>query len=466
MRKFLIIGVLFLAIATPLVIAFLYRGKTVNPRPITLNYWFVEGEEKDYREMVNAYRSYHPYVNIKFKKWKLEEYENALIQGWARDAGPDIYSLPNNWLRKYYQEFIQPLPSQTNVAYYQKQKFLFFRESVKISYIPKNSLTPAEIRSSYIDLVGQDVILKDSKNKEKVYGLPYSVDTLALFYNKDLLSNAQIVEPARTWKDLVEQTPRLTKLDNENNILQSSIALGLANNVNNYFDILSLLMLQNGVQMYSSSDNKITFTTGDNNTLAGQALDFYASFADLNKETYSWNEKQTQAIDAFIAGRSAYFFGYLTDKKSLDEQAAGLNYDVTSMLHVNGDGTDRLLNRAGNPLQVNTARYWVETVSKKTKAVNEAWDFVQFIAKEKRNKQFAEKTGQISPLKTILASQVKNQSLAVWANQALTAKSWYQGRDASAVEEIFAEMIEAVVSEGVSPGEALKTAAGKINLTL
>lgn len=464
MRKFLIIGILLLAIATPLVIALLYRGKTVNPKAVTLNYWIVDGNEKDYTEMVDAYHSYHPYVNIKFKKIKLEEYENALIQGWARDQGPDIFSLPNTWLKKY-KEFIQPLPSQTNVAYYQTQKFLF-KTSVKISYIPKTSLTPADIRNSYIDLISQDVILKDSANKEKIYGLPYSVDTLALFYNKDLLSNAKIVEPARTWKDIVDQTPKLTKLDSQNNILQSSVALGLSANIDNYFDILSLLMLQNGVQMYSSSDNKITFTTGDNNTLASQALDFYASFADLNKETYSWNEKQTRAIDAFIAGRSAYYLGYLADKKTIDEQAAGLNYDVADMLHVNSDGTDRLLNRAGNPTQVNAGRYWAATVSKKSKASNEAWDFVQFIAREKRDKEFVDKTGEISPLKAVLVNQVKNQTLAVWANQALTAKSWYQGRDASAVEKIFGEMINSVALQSESPSEALKTAAGKISITL
>ncbi|MFH1367442.1 MAG: extracellular solute-binding protein [Patescibacteria group bacterium] len=463
MKKYIIIGVLLIAIASPLVLAFFYRGKNVSPKSVTLNYWIVTDSPAYYEDLVKAYRSYHPYVKINFKKINIKEYENSLIQGWARDAGPDIFSLPNTWLRKY-QEFITPLPAQTNVAYYETKKY-FFQESVSIKYIPKVSITLNDLKNNYVDVVPKNVILKDQKGQEKIYALPYSLDTLALYFNKDLLNSAHLAEPARTWQDLVVQTTNLTKLDNQNNILQSAIALGLSSNVNNYFDILSLLMMQNGVQMVSPGNDKVAFNTGDNALLAANALDFYTSFADLNKETYAWNEKQTENLDSFAAGKCAYYIGYLSEKKLIEKAAPGLNFGFSGMLHVNGDGSDRAVNRAGNPVEINYTNFWVETVSKKTKAANEAWDFVQFIAREKRNKEFVEKTGKISPLKSILAGQVKNQELAIWAQQALTANNWYRGNNATAVEETFGNMIDSVVLENVTPVEALKNAANKINLT-
>lgn len=464
MKKYIIIGLLLIAIASPLVLAFFYRGKKVSPKPVTLNYWVVTDNPADYQDLVQAYQGYHPYIKISFKKINFEEYENSLIQGWARDAGPDIFSLPNAWLKKY-QEFIIPLPAQTSVAYYETKKY-FIKESVSIKYVPKASITLNDLKNNYVDVVAQNVILKNQKSQEKIYALPYSLDTLALYYNKDLLNSAHLAEPAKTWQDLVGQTANLTKLDNQNNILQSAIGLGLSSNVNNYFDILSLLMLQNGVQMVSPENDKVNFATGDNALLAVNALNFYTSFADLNKETYAWNEKQPQNLDAFAAGKCAYYLGYLSEKNLIESAAPGLNFGISSMLHVNGDGTDRALDRAGNPTEVNYANFWVETVSKKTKAANEAWDFVQFIAREKRDKEYVEKTGKISPLKSILAGQVKNQELAVWARQALTANSWYKGDNATSVEKNFGEMIDSIILSSQDPAQALTLTAKKIELTL
>jgi len=464
MRKYIILGIIALIIIVPIFAGLFLRGKTVYPKAVTLNYWIVEDSEKDYEDIIKAFRAYHPYVQVNFKKVKFENYEDELIQAWARDQGPDIFAIPASWIKKY-QEFIQPMPPQIKTAYYQKKKILF-KETIEVKYLTKNSPTLQEIRNNYVDIVYGDVVLPDSKGKLQIYGLPYSIDTLAVYYNKDLLNNAYIVQPARTWNELVQQSQKLTILDNQNNILQSCIALGLSSNIKHYFGILSLLMMQNGANMISDDGKEIAFDDLTNSiSLGARALEFYTSFTNINKETYSWNSSQPEALDNFIKGKSAYYIGNLADKKEIESQA-NLNYGISEMFHINPDGTDRVLNQAGNPLQINYGEYWINTVAKKSKAPQEAWDLVEFIAREKRNEEYLQKTGKISPLKSILNKQINNPDLSVWAKQALTAKDWYHGRDAIAVKNYFAEMIDSVSLKNENSFRAINLAAEKIEKTL
>ena len=463
-RKYIILGIIVLIIIVPMFIGFFLKEEVKIPKNVTLNYWIVEGSEKDYQDIVSAFENYHPYVKVNFKKVRLGEYQETLIQAWARDKGPDIFTLPSTWLKKY-QEFITPTPPKITTAYYESKKE-FFRESVEIKYHTKASPTLNDIKNNYIDMIYDDIVLSNSQGKSQIYALPYSIDTLAVYYNKDLLNNAYIAQPAKTWNELVQQSSKLSLYDNQNNILQSSIALGLSSNIEYYYEILSLLMMQNGANMISASGEKISFNRSSESTnLGALALDFYTSFTNINKETYSWNSSQPESLDNFTSGKSAYYIGTLSDK-SVIASTPNLNYGLTEMFHINPSGTDRVLNKAGNPVKVNFGNYWVHTVSKKTKSLNEAWDLVQFIAREKRNRQYVEKTGKISPLRSILNIQKEDPNLGIWARQALTAKNWYTGNDASATKNYFAEMIEEVALENKSSPKALNEAAEKIERTL
>ena len=59
-----------------------------------------------------------------------------------------------------------------------------------------------------------------------IFAMPLYSDTLALYYNKDLLSQAGIARPPRTWEELEIQVQTLTKIDEYGNITQSGISMG------------------------------------------------------------------------------------------------------------------------------------------------------------------------------------------------------------------------------------------------
>ena len=69
------------------------------------------------------------------------------------------------------------------------------------------SLSLGQVRDLFVDVVSKDVILEDNK----IYGLPLSVDTLAMFYNKDLLNNAGISEAPKYWNREFLQTVKKIK---------------------------------------------------------------------------------------------------------------------------------------------------------------------------------------------------------------------------------------------------------------
>lgn len=89
-----------------------------------------------------------------------------------------------------------------------------------------NSLSIGDIGRQYVKVVEDNVILDG-----QIYGLPYSIDTLVTFYNRDLLTRASIAEPIVNFHDLAEQTTELSKIGEANQIYQSAVALGGAENI-------------------------------------------------------------------------------------------------------------------------------------------------------------------------------------------------------------------------------------------
>ena len=77
-------------------------------KPVNLVYWrTIEGQEA-FGSIINGFKVLYPHISITYKLIREEEYEQALLEAWAEDRGPDIFSIPNTWLGKY-QTKILPL---------------------------------------------------------------------------------------------------------------------------------------------------------------------------------------------------------------------------------------------------------------------------------------------------------------------------------------------------------------------
>ncbi|MFA5129198.1 MAG: extracellular solute-binding protein [Patescibacteria group bacterium] len=428
-------------------------------KPINLVYWRVFDDQDAFDEIITAYKAIHPNVSVSYRKLRMEEYEKTLLNALAEDRGPDLFSIPNTWVREY-QTKILPMPKTITLPYQITTGTV--KKETTIQLQTTSTLSLRALRTDFMDQVAKDVVLKyqagDQPAEDRIYGLPLYLDTLALFYNRDILNASAIPEPPRTWAEFSEDVKKIAKIDKQGNILQSGAAIGTANNVERAPDILSLLMMQNGTIMADENGNATFAAMPAGATLINppgeDALGFYTDFASPYKEVYTWNNNMPNSLEAFSTGRAAFFFGYSYHIPQIKNLAPKLNFAIAKMPQIEGSQ------------EINFANYWVETVSTKTKNQNEAWDFLQFAAKAENAQKYLAKTKKPTALRSLVASQIEDLDLAVFASELLTAKSWYQGMDALAMEKILNEMIENVVAGTQTLKEAIGLAQGRVNQTI
>ncbi|HBK35286.1 MAG: hypothetical protein UU08_C0009G0027 [Candidatus Uhrbacteria bacterium GW2011_GWE2_40_58] len=423
--------------------------------PVTLTIWRVFDDDSTFTGLMTRYRALHPNVSFSYRELRYDEYQDELLQAFAEGTGPDIFSLHNTWIGQY-KNLLLPMPETVTIPYSEERGSI--KKEIVYTLVEDPTMSTRELETKFIDVVAGDVIRNyqattRSAIEEKIYGLPLSVDTLVLFYNKDLLNAAGIAEPAITWNEFQDQVAKLTLIDRNNNILQAGAALGTSENVERSFDILSLLMMQNGTEM-TGSRGTATFGTVTGDISPGmQAVTFYTDFANPLKQVYTWNDEQTNSFDAFVSGQAAYFFGYSYHLPLIEAVAEKLNYSTAPIPQIEGGQT------------VNYANYWVEGVAKATDHEDWAWDFILYATDEKNVTSYLSMAKRPTALRSLVNNQLDDEDLTVFASQLLTAKSWYQGNDAGVTEEAFAELIDNTISGKVELSRAIKDAQNKVNQT-
>jgi len=458
MKPKLKLSIIFFILAVIVTSGFGCKSCIFSPNtaaPITLNWWGVWETTEDVSDIINGFQAIHPNVTINYKKFRYEEYEDELLEALAEDRGPDLFSIPATWVYEY-QSKIGPEPSSITLMY-QELKGTIKKEPKNVTKT-LSTISPNQIKSDFVDIVSQDVIINN-----QIYGLPMSLDTLALYYNRDLFNNFGIALPPQNWEEFKEATKTLTLIDQNNNVLQAGAALGTASNVARANDILSVLMIQNGVVMENQSRyatfNQIPADSVDKSYNPGiGALVFYTDFANPIKEVYTWNNDLPNSLEAFTSGQAAMFFGYSYNLSTIDNLAPKLNYSVSTLPQITGSLAPK-----------NYANYWVVTSSKKSPYQNEIWGLINYAVQKDVNKQFLEKTGRPTALKSLIEGQLNNDDfpeLQVFASQSLTAKSWYHGQDPLLAEKYFNDMINNVVNGSKTPEEAINLATQQINSTI
>lgn len=452
-------------------------GVQEQAQPIELNYWRVWDGPDAFEEIIKKYNAIHPFVKINYKKFRYEEFQQKLLEGFATDRGPDIFSVHNTWLRKYQKDgLILPMPATISMVYpivqgtIKKETILQVKETKSISL--------KEIKNNFADVVYNDVVIPVNANNKitpTVYGLPLSVDTLVMYYNKDLYNNAGIVSPSEFWNAKFQSdVKKLNKQNNKGELIQSAAALGGSKNIDRSMDILAALMMQSGAEMQDDSGqikfNQSPAAMKQNNYIPGlDALRFYSDFANPGKEIYSWNKDLDSALNLFADGKLATMFGYSYHIQQIEAKSPKLNYAIVKLPQIEG-----------NP-QINFANYWTEVVSSKIltnpenlkkgakyakNKADAAWDFIQFETKEEQAKIYLEKTKKPTALKSMINKQTEDMKTGVFAEQILTAKSWYKGNDADAMETIMQEMIDEANANPEKIQDALNIGAQKVQQTI
>ncbi len=425
--------------------------------PVTLKVWRVFDGDNTFSQITAAYQSLHPNVSFEYSQKAYEEYEDDLLRAFAEGNGPDIFSIHNTWIQEYIN-LIQPMPSAVTIPYGEVRGTIKKETVYTIKKEPTISFR--RLKSEFADSIAKDVIRKVESTEggnieNKIIGLPLSLDTLALYYNKDLLNAAGIAEPPRTWSEFQAAVAKLTKISAKDQIIQSGAAIGTGRNIERSFDILSLLMMQNGTVMTNDAGSSVQFANddGEDTYLGAEATRFYTDFANPLKQVYTWNDNMPDSFDAFVTGKTAMFFGYSYHAPLIRAASPKLHFSVSQMPQIDGGKV------------VNYGNYWVETVAKSTDNIDWAWDFIQFATSQDQVSSYLEAAGRPTARRAMINDQVEDEDLSVFASQILTAKSWYKGKDVEVAERAFYDLIDAALSGDIIE-EALSITANKVQQSL
>jgi len=361
---------------------------------------------------IDKYKVSRPYLTINLKQLRADEIYPRLLESLAEDHGPDIISVRNRWMR-FYQPKLAAMPASVpDTTVLVEKKTLGVQTTV--TTVSVNLPTATQIDREYVQAVKNDVIMGD-----KIYGLPLSLDNMAIYYNKDLLDQAGVPEPPKNWEDFQAAVKKLTKFDKKSGkILQSGVDMGTGNNIPGFEDLLYILFKQSNIGFV----NKAGFATF-NSAAPNQAnpamsvMNFYTDFANSARDTYTWNEDLDNGLDKFVNGSLAFFFGYSYHFPVIKARAPQLNVAILPMLQLNPEQP------------VNAANYWVQSVTDKSKNKNEAWGLLNFLAHSKATKDYLDQSGRPSALRTYIAGQLDNTELFPFVSQVLISDSWYKGKD-------------------------------------
>ena len=287
--------------------------------------------------------------------------------------------------------------------------------------------------------------------------MPLTVDSLALYYNKDILGAAGIATPPKTWTELQADVKLVTRANGGGSFIRSGVAMGTSSNIDRAVDILYLLLLQNNPSYYTSDLSRSTLDQaiqGLTGTVypAVNALNFYTSFSNPASNYYTWNQNSNYSIDAFANGQLAFLYGYSFTRATILQKSPNLNFDAAPVPQVNS---------SQNP--VNYANYWAYGVSKQSANVGQSWDFVKSMATNVSLTAYYKQNPKPSSRRDIIASQISDPVLGTFALANLTAKSFYK-KDADKIDGIITKMIDDVVLRGSTVSNSISSAAQAINI--
>ena len=380
---------------------------------VSLNWWTVGEDQATLMPILGAFNAKYPNAKVAVKTFAdFPSYDRALLDALAAGEGPDIFAIRNT-----------DLPRMLN----------------KITPAPA-SLTLAQIRNIYPQIVEQDFV-----QQGKLYAAPYSIDTLGLFYNRDLLDQATVSVP-KDWEEFLAVSQKITRIENNKINLSGAAFGGSRESISEASDILSALMIQTGTTMVSPDFKSASF----NSDQGLSALKFYTQFATPKNPNYSWNNSMGQALDAFTQEKAAMFVGYAKNLTEIKKRNQFLNFSVATLPQIKN-----------STKAVNYGNYFGYAVSRQSRQPNFAWELILGGAEVGINQIYAQNSKRPPAVRGVVDYFNEDLELGPFAQQILIARSWPQ-KDAEAVQNLFSEAIRSVTAGSTKAEDALREVQNKI----
>jgi ABC-type glycerol-3-phosphate transport system substrate-binding protein len=356
---------------------------------------------------------------VKYEQKSSANLDQNILEALASGVGPDILLMPDD---------------------------LTYHYANRIFTIPYGSFPLASFKNAYAS--AGEVFL----NNNGVMALPLYIDPLVMYYNRTILDANGVVYPPAYWDEFEKFVSTFTKKDDTNKITKSAVAMGHFSNVNNAKSILSALFMQTGNPIISIKNGSLTSDLDSNNL--GSVLRFFTNFADPNKTVYSWNKSFANSRDAFSREDLAIYFGFASELPLLVNKNPNQNFSISHLPQIRNSN-----------LKLTKGRVTGLSVLSSSKNFDTAFTAINLLASSDFVSKLSLALGVAPARRDLLQTKPNDAFSPIFYDASLYAKSFLDPSPKES-EDIFRLMVDKVISNTLSPEDAVSDANSKMGLLL
>lgn len=300
-------------------------GSTQPGQAITLTYYGLWEPSSVMKPVIDEFEKQNPGIKISYQLQSPQDYQDRVKTALEGQNSPDIVRLHSTWLPIFAKSL---LPA------------------------PANSVSATEISTNFYPIVAKTLVAGT-----QVYGVPMTMEGLALFMNNSMFQQKSL-QPPKTWEDVLSSAKALKEVDPlTGKIVRAGIALGNTSNIDHWPDIVSLMLLQAGVKLTSLTGPEVAAT-----------LNYYTDFVTKHRV---WDDTMPPSTVAFANEKVAMIIAPTWRAAEIKAINPSLSWQTVSVPQLPDSDI------------VTWTSFWFEAVGKNSKHPAEAWKFVSFLASAK-----------------------------------------------------------------------------------
>lgn len=371
--------------------------------------------------LLEVFNAENPAYSVNYVEKNPITFDQDLLEALAEGVGPDLFFLPDN---------------------------LAYHYANKIFTVPFSSYPIASFNQNFAG-AGSVFLAPDG-----ILAFPMAIDPLVMYYNRSMLDAKGVVFPPADWDEFMALVETLTEKDDSGKIIKSGASLGQFSNVSNAKDILSTLFMQAGNSIVVPGGTSFVSDLDDirGSSDLGPVLRFYTDFANPLKTAYSWNKSFPNSSDFFSTNNLAFYFGFASELPLLVNRNPNQDFMVAPMPQIKNA-----------PFKLTGGRATGLAISASSQNFNTAFIAASAMATGSFASGFSKSLGIAPARRDLLAVKPSDAYSPTFYNSALYSRSWLDPSSKDS-DNIFRGMVESVLSNSMTPANAIKDASSKLTL--
>ncbi|MDQ2932754.1 MAG: extracellular solute-binding protein [bacterium] len=421
--KIVVMAIFIIGIIAGVAAFAMYRGGNSKTEISPITVWGTFPSDVFDLYVANVNNKIAETVSVTYVQKNQTSFSQEFVSALARGTGPDAILVPVDMLLPHYDKLV----------------------TIPFDALPKRTFIDSYIEEANIYLVSNGIL-----------ALPFTVDPLIMYWNRDTFNGAGIATYPRYWDEFTTLNTKLTKNDQNGNVRKSAIALGDFTNLNNAREILGSLLMQTGNPVTAFDANGSLESTLKTSAAVSPttAINFFTQFSNPSSPNYSWNRGMPTSKSSFLAGDLATYFGFASEISDIREKNPNLNFDAAPFPQIRSGG-----------LKAAYGRLHGFSVVRSSPVPNDVFQIMTLLTDPMYLTELNNTMYLPSIHRDLIAQGSTDPYVTIFNEAALIAKTWI---DADPVESrsILANMIQEITSGQKSDFQAIQDAGDQYDAML